>query len=269
MLELALEELQAPEWPLRPLDKQLIAELMRSIRTTGLLQPIVVRRCREAYEVVFGNHRLEACRRLGIERIHVVVRSFSEEESFLARLSENLLRNSFVDPIEEAQGYAMLVRRGWTINAIGEKVGKCDSYVCERIGLLERLSKDLRPKVSRRLITASHAELISRISDRFRQNAVAQLAAKEKLSVRSLEDLLNGVPPPAITQSVCVGDECCIRFPKEFAEAIGIETGSEVFVYIRGRRKLIIQKREASGRRIKGRPHNSSVERSHVRSIVA
>lgn len=61
-----------------------------------------------------------ACRRLGMEYISAIIKPFAEEDSFLARVSENLLRNSYIDTIEEAEGYKMLVEKGWTLNAIAE-----------------------------------------------------------------------------------------------------------------------------------------------------
>lgn len=251
MIEVNVDELLPPRWTLRPLKEEVVVELMRSIRTTGLLQPMVVRQHHDGFELVFGNHRLEACRRIGMKRVRVSLRDFSEEEAFLARVSENLLRNSFVDPVEEAEGYGMLVRKGWTINAIGEMVGKCDSYICERMGLLERLCEDLRKKVSRGLITASHAELISRISDPIRQDEVAQLVRKKKLSVRSLETYLHDLPPPTKIRAERKEGEYYLRIPEEFANAIGIETGRQVFMYIRGKRKLVIENACSSSKGIR------------------
>jgi ParB family chromosome partitioning protein len=169
-----LTRLKSPSWLLRPLDLRIVAELERSIANVGLLQPIVVRRCENGFEVVFGNHRLEACRRLRLQRVSVIVRQFSAEEAFLARLSENLIRNSYVDPVEEAKGYKTLVENGWTIDAIGRRLGKSDSYVSERLGLLERLSEKIRSDVSKGFLTPSHAEIISRIRDPAIQKEVAE-----------------------------------------------------------------------------------------------
>src|SRR5208282_3929081 len=102
-----LDQLESPAWLLRPIDQELVTELARSIQNTGLLQPIVVRRSTRGYEVVFGNHRLEACKHLGFHQIKALVKTCSDDEAFLARVSENLLRNSYIDPIQEAEGYRM------------------------------------------------------------------------------------------------------------------------------------------------------------------
>lgn len=225
---------------LRPLKEELVSELVRSIKNEGLLQPVVVRRHGDGYELVFGMHRLEACRRLGLSHIIATVREFNDAESFLARVSENLLRNSFIDPLEEAEGYHMLLNMGYTINAIGRVIGKCDSYVCERLAILKRLSNHVQSRVSNGDLTASHAEVLCRIKEKCRQETVAELVVKNRLSVRSLEDILNGVPPPTKTQIQLIANEVCVRIPQEFVNAIGFQSDRPVFMYIRGN-KLILE----------------------------
>lgn len=240
LVEIDIEQLKGPTWQLRPVKLALVGELERSIKSVGLLQPIVVRKCGHGYEVVFGLHRLEACRRLGLKQVRATVMSFDDENAFLARVSENLLRNSYVDPLEEAKGYQMLLKKGWTIDAIGQRIGKCDSYVCERLAMLERLSDDLRSQVSNGDLTPSHAEILSRIKDKDRQNAVAELVTRKRLSVRSLEDMVNGVPPPTKIRIESISNQLYARIPTEFADAIGMRNGAEVFLYLRGS-KLIIE----------------------------
>ena len=222
-----------------------MAELERSIRNIGLLQPIVVREAPAGYEVVFGNHRLEACKQLGMKRVNAIVKAFTEEEAFLARVSENLLRNTYIDPIEEAEGYRMLVKKGWTINAIGCKVGKSDSYVCERLGMIERLSSEARSEVSRGFLTASHAEVLSRIRDKSMQKEIAKLVKKKRLSVRSLEEIVSGFPRPTKVPLAFMLNEYYLRIPSEFLRAMGVEGTQQLLMYLRGR-KLILETIENS-----------------------
>jgi ParB family chromosome partitioning protein len=240
VVELELGSLKTPLWPLRPVKESLVHELERSIKGNGLLQPIVARRTDRGYEIVFGNHRVEACKRLGMTHVRAIVREFTEEEAFLARASENLIRNSYVDPIEEAEGYKMLLRRGWTINAIGQRVGKCDSYVCERLALLERLDRRILAKLAGGKLTASHAELISRIPDAERQNEVAELVSKKRLSVRSLEGMLRRAPAPTKVSVETVSENLYVRIPEEFSKVTGMRSGDEVFLYMRGK-KIILE----------------------------
>lgn len=246
--ELEVDHLKVPSWTLRPIKDDVVAELERSIVSTGLLQPIVVKQSGSEYEVVFGNHRLEAYRRLGKKRIPAIIKKFTDEEAFLARVTENLIRNVYVDPLEEAEGYRMLVAKGWTINAIGHRVGKCDSYISERLALLERLSPNVRQEVSKGRLKPSHAELLSRIKDLTRQNEVAELVTKKKLSVRSLEDLLTGVPVPTKVQVEMISRESYVRIPTDFVVATGFHQGMDLFIYIRGK-KLILDSAEPSMKR--------------------
>jgi len=239
--ELEIKRLESPTYVLRPLNTEIVTELTRSIGSIGLLQPLLVRNNGKSYEVIFGNHRLEACKRLGMTNLPVVIRSFSDDEAFLARLAENLLRNTFVNPIEEAEGYKMLMLKGWTINAIGQRIGKCDSYVCERLALLERLTQNIRTRIikGKSTLTASHAELISRIKDQTMQEKVADMVEKKRLSVRSLEDIISGVPLPTKVQTEW-NDGHYMPIPKNFAEALKLSRGSTVYLKMRGN-KLVVE----------------------------
>lgn len=246
-----IAELRSPTWLLRPLNPQTLAELQRSIANVGLLQPIVVRRTRASFEVVFGNHRLEACKRLGLHKIFSIIRSFSDEESFLARVSENLLRNSYVDPIEEARGYKSLVLKGWTIDSIARRLGKSDSYVSERLGLLDRLSPKIHSQITEGAITPSHAEVIARIGDPDIQDAIADLVKRKRLSVRFLENMLKDAPAPIkvpLKPSLRSSNIYSVEIPREFMDTLGARLGEDLFVYLYGR-KLIVESTRASSRR--------------------
>lgn len=202
----------------------------------------MVRRNGEGYEVVFGYHRLEACKRLRAKGIKVLIRHFTNGEAFLARVSENLLRNCFVNPIEEAEGYKKLVNEGWTINAIARKIGKCDSYVCERLRLLDKLDHQLRLRVSngKGRLTPSHAEVLSRVEDIAWQRELAKLVEKKRLSVRALEGLLNGIPLPRKVRVEDILGECVVRIPSEFAKVIGLTVGQYLQLRVHGK-KLVLE----------------------------
>ena len=249
---LDIERLIPPRQLLRPLNEDLISELARSIRNSGLLQPIVVRKTGAAgkYEIVCGNHRFEAYKRLGLSKISAIVAVLNDDEAFLARVSENLLKNAYVDPLQEANGYKMLLTNGWTINAIAKRVGKSDSYICQRLSIIEHLDQSVsrRLAVSNGSLTPSHAELLARIRDVKKQIEVAEFVEKKRLSVRALERLLNGGPPPRRIELEPESDQTClIRIPKEFTEAMGIGSERYVHMYI-DRKKLIIENTSRSKR---------------------
>jgi len=252
LTDVEIQKVKPPLWPLRPIENEVVIELQRSIESSGLLQPLVVRKCGDEFELVFGSHRLEACRRLGMKMVTAMIMNFSDEEAFLARISENLLRNSYVDPLEEARGYRMLVDRGWTINAIGRKVGKSAGYICERLAFFEGLSLGLRSKVSNGILKPSHAELLSRIKDKGKQNELADLVLKKHLSVRSLEAILNGAPLPTRIQIDMNGRDYFIRIPSEFVKPLGLQARTHLLIYLRGN-KMVLESAECSKRRTRAR----------------
>jgi ParB family chromosome partitioning protein len=249
--DLEIETLRQPTWMLRPISEEVVSELMRSIQHSGLLQPILVQKCEDVYIIVFGNHRVEACRRLGMKKISAIISDFSDEEAFLARVTENLVRNTYIDPIEEAKGYRMLLKKGWTINAIGKRVGKCDSYVCERLAMVDRLDPTILSRVMRNknYLTPSHAELLSRLSDKTRQTELARLVEERRLSVRQLENLLNGIPLPTNVRVDFNSGSYHICIPDDFATAMKLAVDQLVHMQIRGR-ELVIKKTNGATRTV-------------------
>jgi ParB family chromosome partitioning protein len=246
-VQVDIDTLRPPAWVLRPVDQSIVSELARSIQNAGLLQPIVVRKSGQGYEVVFGNHRLEACKKLGMKTIHAMVCDFNEDESFLARIAENLVRNTAVNAFEEAHGYKMLIRRGWTIHTIGQKIGKSDSYVCRRLAIIDRLDRDLVRKASSKQygwVTPSHMELLSLVPDVSRQKELINHIEQKRLSVRALENLLNGIPPPMDVLVENVAGECTVKIPKDFARAAGVNTGHHLRLCIQGRKLILESKRD-------------------------
>ena len=106
-----LDRVEASGFGFRELDEAVVKELAESIKANGLLQPVMVRSKGDGYELVFGLHRLEACRRLGWREIPALVREISGEEAFVAGLVENLQRNIRVNPVAEGRGYKHLMSK--------------------------------------------------------------------------------------------------------------------------------------------------------------
>jgi len=202
---------------LRPLDTKTVRDLMSSIKSKGMLQPIMVRPAGKSYEVVFGLHRLEACRRLGLRKIPAIIRRFTQDESILTQIVENLQRNIFIDPIQEAEGYRSLIKKGWTITEIAYSIGKSDNYVSDRLKILKKLNPIIAKKIKppgRGPITISHAEQLASITDTSKQLRLATLISKKGLSVRELERLMRS--RAASGKCLC---ESCRFFPCKVYEA--------------------------------------------------
>ena len=236
-----LKSLRGPDLKLRETDERIVEELVSSIKRQGLLQPILVRpTSSNLFEVVFGVHRVEAYRRLGRDAIPSLVKSLSDDAAFLARVGENLTRNVSVDPISEARGYVSLIDRGWTINAIAEQIGKSDSYVSDRVGLIRRLHPAIVHRVmqGKGKLTSTHAVFIARVKDRTRQLELAEFVEKKGLSVRELEQLIRDHLPIVfqVTPSPQAGQ---VSLPERVLRTLHIESGDMVCARFRGRKFII------------------------------
>src|SRR3972149_7197149 len=128
-------------------------ELMASISKVGLLQPIVVRPVEEGYEVVAGNRRFEACRRLGWIKIPCHIVELDDKEAFEVSLVENVQRN-MLNPVEEAEAFRRYVEDyGWGgVSELARQIGKSQVYVSKRLRLLS-LPKEVRAGIARRNIS--------------------------------------------------------------------------------------------------------------------
>jgi ParB family chromosome partitioning protein len=210
--EIGVQEILPTILTLRSLNEKIVGGLMDSIRSNGLLQPIVVKAVDDKrFRLVFGAHRLEAVRRLGWKKIPAIVRRVSDEESFLMNLTENLQRNVYVSPIAEARGYKSLVSKGWTIGEIAQRIGKSDSYVCNRMRVVERLHPDLQKQIEfprgNHHLTLSHAEHLSTIRDPWRQLELARLVRERNLSLHQLERLTRRTREK-LTPNGCLCSKC-------------------------------------------------------------
>jgi len=191
--EIDIDKIDRPCAILREIDEKFITELMRSIKSVGLLQPILVRCVGDRYVTIFGNHRLEACKRLGWKKIKALVANVSPEEAFLLQVVENIQRNVKINVVVEAEGYKRLIERGWTLKEIAEKIGKSDKYVSARIRIIEKLHPEILKKLSQgkyKYLTASHAEQIALVNDGKKQLELARIVEEKKLSVRKLEKII-------------------------------------------------------------------------------
>jgi ParB family chromosome partitioning protein len=219
--EVPVDKVKPGGFALRDLDEAAVQGLAESIKANGLLQPIMVKPTRDGYELVFGLHRLEACRRLGWRKIPALVKDVSGEEAFLTGLIENLQRNIRVNPVAEARGYKRLMAKGWTPHEIAEKIGKSDSYVYDRLRVLDRLHPTIRRQlithVCKSPITPSHAERLTLIEDLKLQLKLAELIRKKHLSVRQLERLTRRIQ--AEMPNGCICKQCpnypCKHTPKQ------------------------------------------------------
>jgi ParB family transcriptional regulator, chromosome partitioning protein len=175
-----------PGQPRKHFDEGELNELSNSIRTHGVLQPILVRPIPAGkYEIVAGERRWRAAQRAGLHSIPAVIRELNEVEVLEIAIVENVQRTD-LNPIEEAQGFQALIDRfGRTQEEIAEAVGKSRPHIANMLRLL-KLPEDLQEMVRDGRLSSGHARAILTAPD---QRALAQRVIKEGLNVRDVERL--------------------------------------------------------------------------------
>ena len=166
-------------------------ELIGSIRLRGLLQPIVVRGLEDHYyEIIAGNRRYEACKRLFWRKITCNIVELDDKESFELSLIENIQRET-LNPIDEARAFKIYISDfGWGgVSELAKKIGKSPSYVTKRIELLD-LPLEVIQSVADSLICPSIAEELHIVKDLAKQSELANLVAQRHLSLRGVRELI-------------------------------------------------------------------------------
>jgi len=183
--------------PRTHMDDGRIEELSRSIRSNGVIQPIVVRKADTGYEIVAGERRWRASQRAGLLKVPIVVRDIPDDKLLAAALIENIQREN-LNPIEEAHAYRRLADEfGMTQEQIAESVGKDRSSVANYVRLL-RLPTEIRDHVGAGTLSMGHARALLGLPDDAAQLRIGRDVVAKALSVRETETLVKRTvaPPP-------------------------------------------------------------------------
>jgi ParB family transcriptional regulator, chromosome partitioning protein len=188
-LEIAVHLIEpSPYQARREIPPEQLNELADSIRSEGLLQPIVVRRTGEKYQLVAGERRWRAFQLLKIKSIPARIVEASNASSAALGLIENLQREG-LNPIEEAHGYASLIRDfDLTQETAAERVGKGRATVANALRLLS-LDPDLQGYVAKNMLSVGHAKVLLGIDDAGQRAMLGRRIIEEGLSVRVTEKL--------------------------------------------------------------------------------
>ena len=181
--------------PRTTMDDARIEELARSIRSNGIIQPIVVRKAGEGYEIVAGERRWRASQRAGLLKVPVVVRDIPDDKLLAAALIENLQRED-LNPIEEAQAYRRLADEfHLTQEQIADAVGKDRSSIANVTRLL-KLPLEIRENVAAGAIAMGHARALLSLPDEAAQLRWGRDVVSKQLSVREIEVLVKKALAP-------------------------------------------------------------------------
>lgn len=179
-----------PYQPRATFDEESIAELAQSIQQVGLLQPLLVRKAEDGYELVAGERRLRAVTSLGMEKVACIVQQdIVDESSAMMALIENLQRED-LHYLEEAQCYQNLIDTyALTQEELAERLGKSQSSIANKLRLL-KLSPQVKAAMTENKLTERHARALLRLKDdKERLDAVDKIASKG-LSVKETEQMV-------------------------------------------------------------------------------
>ena len=178
-----------PRQPRTQIDETRLEELAQSIRANGIIQPIVVRRVADRYEIVAGERRWRAAQRAGLFKVPVAIRDVPDDKMLEVALVENIQRED-LNPIEAAQAYRRLHEElHLSQDAIAAAVGKDRATVANFIRLL-RLPAEIRNDLSAGALTMGHARALLSLPDEASQRRLARDVVSRALSVRETEALI-------------------------------------------------------------------------------
>ena len=227
--------------PRRVFDDEKMAELTESIREVGVLQPILVRRTEEGYELVAGERRWRAARDAGLVTIPAIIRDAGDRESLEQAIVENVHRDD-LNPIEEAAAFYRLIDDfGLTQHQVSVRVGRSRPSVANALRLLQ-LPDGVQQMIMDGALGAGHARALAGLGDRQLVERLATRVVDDGLSVRQVEDLvrsLDEVQDPVVQP---VYDPVPIRDAGilEVERTLGDRFDTKVRVVTRGRKGRIV-----------------------------
>jgi ParB family chromosome partitioning protein len=177
-----------PFQPRRHFPEETLKELADSILSSGVLQPILVRRVDGKYQLIAGERRLRAAKLAGLESVPAMIRDLGDRETLELAVTENVMRED-LNPIEVAHAYDSLQRFQLSHDDIAGRIGVKRSTVTNSLRLL-RLPEQVQEMVTNREVSAGHARALLGLESAERQNELARLIVKRGLSVRQVESIV-------------------------------------------------------------------------------
>ncbi|MEW6299511.1 MAG: ParB/RepB/Spo0J family partition protein [Thermodesulfobacteriota bacterium] len=203
-----------PRQPRRFFDEERLAELAESIRQQGVLQPLVVRKVEQGYELIVGERRLRAAQRAGLDSVPAVVKDASDAQSLEMALVENIQREELT-PIEEALAYRQLMEEfHLTQEEVANRVGKSRPVVTNLLRVLT-LPDEIKEEVDRGSISVGHARALLTLETPDQQIEAARHIMRHGLSVRETETFVARFPRSPSTPSSSAAAQGAARQPGE------------------------------------------------------
>jgi ParB family transcriptional regulator, chromosome partitioning protein len=188
LLQIRVDQVEAnPHQPRKSFDSNALEQLSASIRSSGLIQPVVVRRQGAAFQLIAGERRWRAARHAGLTQIPAIVREVTDAESLELALVENLLRED-LNPMEEGEAFdRLLTQFGWTQEELAQRVGKDRSSISNALRLL-RLPLPIQDDLRSGRLTMGHARALLALATAAEQLKLRDDILAHDWSVRATED---------------------------------------------------------------------------------
>ncbi len=190
VIDIALNIIQPnPFQPRRHFDEQSLNELAESIRSNGVLQPVIVKKISSGYMLVTGERRCRASKIAGFTTVPAIVRDYNNQYLAELALLENIQREDLTI-VEEAEAYQNAIKSmNLTHLELANKIGKSRSYVSNALGILN-LPEEVLSEINSGNITMGHARSLSKLKDITRIKKISKMIIDEKLTVRDIESMV-------------------------------------------------------------------------------
>jgi ParB family transcriptional regulator, chromosome partitioning protein len=182
-----------PHQPRKTFDESRLSELAASLKSSGIIQPLIVRKNGEGFELIAGQRRLQAAKRAGLTEVPAIVRDVDGFTQAQMALVENIQRED-LNPIERAQAYRSLMEQlGLTQAELASRMGEDRSSIANFLRLLD-LPEPVRIMVRDGRLTLGHAKILAGVPDIIEQQRLAEMVIAQELTVRNLERAIQDRP---------------------------------------------------------------------------
>ena len=182
--------------PRKTFNEEKLKDLANSIKENGVIQPLIIRKAQNGYELVAGERRWRAARMAEIKKVPCIIRNFDEKQNMIVAIIENMQREN-LDPIEEALGLNEMIKRfEFTQEQVSNALGKSRAYIANSLRLL-KLPEKIQNMIIEGRISAAHGRTIITIKDEKKQIEVCDKIIRNGLSVRAAERLTEKIKDDA------------------------------------------------------------------------
>ena len=183
------------EQPRKNFDEKALKELAQSIKQHGIIQPLILQKNGNRYQIVAGERRFRAARLAGLKKVPAIIKEYTKQEMSEISIIENLQRED-LNPIESAKAIARLIEQfNLTQEVVADKIGKSRPAVANTLRLLT-LPEEIIKYIEAGKLSAGHARTLLAVEDKKKMLELANLAISKKLSVRDLELLVRKLNKP-------------------------------------------------------------------------